>query len=100
MHAPNDNTGPRGLRGWWASPPRSGMRLIIWPYVYRHLRPFGRVCIAAGIVAVGLAAVTLVGGSFTAEAVGWAMFFLAVGAVNLATAAWFLAIVRSESARA
>ena len=24
MNAPNDNTAPKGLRGWWACPPRSG----------------------------------------------------------------------------
>ncbi len=99
MHAPNDNTAPRGLRGWWATPPRSGMQRIIWPFVYRHLRPFARVGIAAGVVLVGLGAVTLVGGSFTTVAVGWAMVFLAAGAVNFASAAWYLAIARSASAR-
>ena len=100
MHAPNDNTAPRGLHGWWASPPRSGIRRMIWPFVYRHLRPFGRVCIAAGIVLVGLGAVTLVGGSFSTVAVGWAMVFLAAAAVNFASAAWFLAMAGSASARA
>lgn len=99
MHAPNDNTAPRGLRGWWASPPRSGMQRIIWPFEYRHLCAFGRVRIAAGIVLVGLGAVTLVGGSFTTEAVGWAMVFLAAAAANFAGAAWYLAIARSASAR-
>jgi hypothetical protein len=98
MHAPNDSTAPRGLRGWWASPPRSGMQRIIWPFVYRHPRRFGRVCIAAGIVLAGLGAVTLVGGSVTTEAVGWAMVFLAAAAVNFASAAWYLAIARSASA--
>ena len=29
MNAPNDNTTAKGLSGWWASPPRSGMRHII-----------------------------------------------------------------------
>ena len=99
MNAPNDNTAPRGLRAWWASPPRSGMQRIIWPFVYRHLRAFARVSIAAGIVLVGLGAVTLVGGSFTTAAVGFALVFLAGAAVNLATAAWYLAIARSASAR-
>jgi len=99
MNAHNDNTAPRGLRGWWASPPRSGLRRIIWPFVYRHLRVFARVSIAAGIVLIGLGAVTLVAGSFTTAAVGWAMVFLAGAALNFATAAWYLAIVRSVSAR-
>jgi hypothetical protein len=100
MHAPNDNTAPKGLRGWWASPPRSGMQRIIWPFVYRHLRAFARVTIAAGIVLVGLGAVTLVGGSFTTAAVGFAMVFLAGAALSFATAAWFLAIARSASTQA
>ena len=99
MNAPNDNTAPRGLRGWWASPPRSGMQRIIWPFVYRHLRAFGRVDIAAGIVLAGLGVVTLVGGSFTTKAVGWAMVFLAAAALNFGSAAWYLAIARSASAR-
>jgi hypothetical protein len=99
MHAPDDSTAPRGLRGWWASPPRSGMQRIIWPFEYRHLRAFGRARITAGIVLVGLGAVTLVEGSFTTEAVGWAMVFLAGAAVNFASATWYLAIARSASAR-
>ncbi len=99
MNAPNDNTAPKGLRGWWASPPRSGMQRIIIPWEYRHLRGFARVRIAAGIVLVGLGAVTLVGGSFTTEAVGWAMLFLAAAAGSFAWAAWDLAIARSASAR-
>ena len=99
MNTPNDNTAPRGLRGWWASPPRSGMQRIIWPFVYRDPRRFGRVCIAAGIVLAGLGAVTLVRGSFTTVAVGFAMVFLAGAAVNFASAAWYLAIARSASAR-
>jgi hypothetical protein len=99
MNAPNDNTGPRGLRGWWASPPRSGMQRIIAPWEYRHLRFWAGVRIAAGAVLVGLGAVTLVGGSFTTEAVGWATLFLAAGAGSFAWAAWDLAIARSASAR-
>ena len=59
MYAQNDNTAPAGLRGWWASPPRSGMRRIIAPWEYRHLRAWARVRIATGIGLVGLGAVTL-----------------------------------------
>ena len=97
MNATNDS--PKGLRGWWASPPRSGMQRIIWPFEYRHLRAFGRARITAGIVLVGLGAVTLIGGSCTAKAVGFAALFLAVAAVNFAGAAWYLAIARSASPR-
>ena len=99
MNAPNDNTAAKGLRGWWASPPRSGMQRIIAPWEYRHLRGFARVRIAAGIVFAGLGAVTLVGGSFTTEAVGWAALFLAAAAGSFAWAAWDLAIARSASSR-
>jgi len=99
MYAQNDNTAPRGLRGWWANPPRSGMRRIIAPWEYRRLRAFARVRIAAGIVLVGLGAVTLFGGSFSAKAVGFAALFLVAAVASFSYAAWELAIVRSESAR-
>ena len=98
MHAPNDNTAPKGLRSWWASPPRSGMQRIIAPWEYRHLRRVARVRIAAGIVLACLGAVTLVGGSFTAAAVGFGLLFLAAAAASFAWAAWDLAIARSASA--
>ena len=96
MNAHNDNTARRGLRGWWASPPRSGIRRVIAPWEYRHLRGFARVRIAAGIVFAGLGAVTLVGGSFTTEAVGWAALFLAAAQVSFAY--WLLTIARSQPA--
>ena len=99
MYAPNDNTPPKGLRGWWSSPPRSGMQRIIAPWEYRHLRGFARVRIAAGIVLAVLGAITLVGGSFTAEAVGFGILFLAAAAASFAWAAWELAIARSAAAQ-
>ena len=98
MDAPNDNTAPKGLRGWWSSPPRSGMRRIIAPWEYRHPRAFARLRIAAGFVLAGIGAVTLVGGSFTAAAVGFGVLFLAAAAASFAWAAWDLAIARSTSA--
>ena len=99
MNAPDDNTAPKGPHGWWGSPPRSGMQRIISPWEYRHLRFWAKVRIGAGIVLAGLGAVTLVGGSFTPAAVGWAMLFLAAAAGSFAWAAWDLAIARSASAR-
>jgi hypothetical protein len=99
MQAPNDNTAPRGLRGWWASPPRSGMQRIIIPWEYRHLRGFAHVRIGAGAVLVGLGAVTLVGGSFTTEAVWWTAFWLVLAATQFLVAYWFLTIARSAPAR-
>ena len=104
MNAQNDNTGPKdgpkGLRGWWASPPRSGLQRIIFPWEYRHLRGFARVRTAAGIVLAGLGAVTLVGGSFSAEAIGWTAFWLVLAALQFLVAYWLLTIARSASAPA
>jgi hypothetical protein len=54
MHAPDDNTASKGLREWWTSPPRSGMRLIIAPWEYRHLRAFAGARIGGGIVLASL----------------------------------------------
>ena len=99
MNEPIDNTAPKGLRGWWASPPRSGMQRIIAPWEYRHLHAWARVRIAAGAVLAGLGAVTLVGGSFSPKAVGWATLALVAAAAQLLFAAWELAIARSASAR-
>ena len=94
MNAPNDNTAPKGLRGWWRSPPRPGMQRLIVPYEYRHLRVFGVGRIAGGSVAAAAGVVCLAYGVY-----GWAAFFLAVAALNLAGGSWYLTIDRSESAR-
>jgi hypothetical protein len=99
MNAPNHTTAAERLRRWWFTPPRPGLQRLIAPPVYRRLRAFARVAIGAGSVVVGLGAVTLVGGSFTAVAVEWTAFWLVLAAVQFATAAWFLAIVRSTSTR-
>ncbi len=95
MNAPNDNTGRKGLRGWWASPPRPGLQRLIIPWEYRHLRGFAQVRFAAGIVLAGLGAVTLVGGSFTAEAFGWTAFWLVLAALSFSVGYWELTIARS-----
>jgi hypothetical protein len=75
------------------------MRRLIAPWEYRHLGAFARVRIAAGIVLAGLGAVTLIGGSFTAKAAGFAALFLVLAALNLAGGYWYITIARSESAR-
>jgi hypothetical protein len=97
MNAPNDNTAPRGLRGWWASPPRSGMRRIITPWEYRHLRAWAGVRIASGVVLAGLGVVTLAFGGSDWKTFGWTMFFLALAAAQFSVASWLLAIARSAS---
>jgi hypothetical protein len=99
MNAPNDDTAPQGLRGWWASPARSGMRRIISPWEYRHLRFSAGVRIGEGVVLVGLGFVTLAFGGNDTKTYGWAMGFLAVAAAHLAFALWELAIARSATAR-
>ena len=96
MNAPHDATSPRGLREWWASPPRTGLRRIIWPWEYRHLRAWARVRIAAGSALAGLGAVTLAYGGNDAKTYGWAAVFLAMAAAQFAFARWELAIARSE----
>jgi hypothetical protein len=95
MNAQNDNTAPKGLRGWWASPPRSGMRRLIAPWEYRHLRAFGVTRIAGGSVAAAAGLVCLSYGVY-----GWAAFFLVLAALNLAGGSWYLTIDRSAAARA
>jgi hypothetical protein len=94
MNASNDNTAARGLRGWWASPPRTGMQRLIVPYEYRHLRFFGAGRIAGGSVAATAAVVCLSYGVY-----GWAAFFLVLGALNLGGGYWYLTVARSASAR-
>ena len=94
MYAQNDNTAPKGLRGWWASPPRSGLRRLIAPWEYRHLRAFGVTRVAGGSVAAAAGVVCLSYGVY-----GWAAFFLVLAALNLAGGYWYLTIVRSAAAR-
>jgi hypothetical protein len=93
MNASNDNTSARGLRGWWASPPRTGLQRLIAPYEYRHLRFFGTARIAGGTVAATAGVICL-----AYDAYGWAAFFLVLGALNLAGGSWFLNVDRSASA--
>lgn len=95
MHALTDHTAAKGLRGWWASPPRSGMRRLIVPWEYRHLRASGVTRIAGGSVAAAAGVVCL-----SYRAYRWATFFLALGTLNLAGGCWYITIARSVSPRA
>ena len=94
MNAPDDNTAAKGLRGWWASPPRPGLQRLINPWEFRHLRAFGLTRIAGGSVAAAAGVICL---SYGVKA--WAAFFLAIGALNLGGGYWYLTIDRSASAR-
>ena len=83
MHAANDNAARTGLRGWWASPPRSGLQRLINPWEYRHLRAFGLTRIAGSFVAATAGVVCL-----SYAAYGWGAFFLVIGVLNLAGGYW------------
>jgi len=95
MNAADHNTAAKRLREWWASPPRSGLRRLIIPWEYRHLRVFGVMRIVGGIVAAGIAAFILSYGAY-----GWAAFFLVLGVLDLAVGYWEITIARSAAARA
>jgi hypothetical protein len=94
MNGPNDNTAATGLRGWWRSPPRSGLQRLIDPVEYRHLRAFGVTRVAGGSVAAAAGVICLSYGVYR-----WAAFFLVLGALNLGGGYWYLRIDRSASAR-
>ncbi len=95
MQAPDNKHAPKGLRARWASPPRSGMQLIIAPWEYRHLRGFARVRIASAIVLTSLGLITLSFGGNDAKTYAWTLAFLAAAAANSAFASWELRIARS-----
>ena len=93
MNAPNDHARAKGLRGWWLSPPRHGLALLLAPFEYRHLRFFG----VTRLVGAGVAALAgLI--CLSSSVYGWAAFFLVVGALNLAGGYWELTLARSASA--
>ncbi len=94
MNASSSNTVTDRLRAWWASPPRSGMQRLIVPYEYRHLRFFGTARVAGGSVAATAGLICLSYGVG-----GWAAFFLAIAALNLAGGCWYLTVDRSAAAR-
>ncbi len=94
MNASNDGAAANGQRGWWSSPPRSGPRLLIPPWEYRHLRASGITRLAGGGVTAAGGLVCLSFGVY-----GWAAFFLALGALNLAGGFWYITLARSASAQ-
>jgi hypothetical protein len=84
----------KGLRGWWLTPPRTGIYRLIAPWEFRHLRFFGVPRIAGGLLGVAAGVICLSYGVY-----GWAAFFLVVAALNLAGGSWYLTIARSASPR-
>jgi hypothetical protein len=100
MNAQNDNT----------NPPRFGMRRVIAPWEYRHLRAFARVRFAAGffLAGFGLGALALSYGWIQAglqpaehRTVIYALAaaLLAAAAGNFAFGYWELTIARSSPAQ-
>jgi hypothetical protein len=94
MCAHDDDTARNGLRGWWTSPPRSGLHRLINPWEYRHLRASAITRLVGGSVAAAAGIVCL-----SYHAYGWAAFFLVLGALDLAGGYWYLTIARSGFAR-
>jgi hypothetical protein len=94
VEAGNRNTAAKRFREWWRSPPRSGMRRLIAPPEYRHLRAFGVTRIAGGVVAAAAGVVCL-----AYEAYGWAAFFLVIAALNLVAGYRELTLARARSPR-
>jgi hypothetical protein len=92
MQNASNNKAAKGLRGWWTSPPRSGLRLIISPIEYRHLRAWGRVRIASAILLTGPGVVTLSFGGNDQKTYGWAIWFLGGAAANAAFGSWELSL--------
>jgi len=79
--AKSNSAAPAGL------PPRSGLRRLIRPVVYRHLRGFGVGHMAGGSVQAAAGLICL-----AYDADGWAAFFLSCAALNLAGGYWYLTI--------
>jgi hypothetical protein len=84
----------------YTAPSRTGMRRIIPRFEFRRLHGMAHVRIGAGAVLAGLGVITLVGGSFTTKAIGWAAFFLVLAALQFSVGYWYLAIARSAPRRA
>jgi hypothetical protein len=95
MNERNDNSQPGGVPGWWANPPRPGLQRLINPWEFRHLRFCGGARVAGGCVAAVPAFICLAYGVW-----GWAAFFLAIAAANVAGGYWYLSIARSAPAPA
>jgi hypothetical protein len=93
VNAASNDAAVRGLRGWWASPPRSGAQLLINPIAYRHLRFFGVMHLVGSTLATVAGLICL-----AYLAYPWAAFFLILGALNLGGGSWYISIARSRSA--
>jgi hypothetical protein len=73
------------------------MRLMLFPWEYRHLRAWARVRIVSGAVAAALGIVTLSLGGDDFKTYGWTIAFLALAALSWAVAGWELSIAGSRA---
>jgi hypothetical protein len=94
MNTAHGNNATDGLRGWWASPPRTGIRRTIAPWEYGHLRGSGLIRFAGGSF-LALAGVLLL----SYQAYGWAALFLVLAVLNLAGGCWYMSMARSVPPR-
>jgi hypothetical protein len=78
---------------------RTGMRRIIPPWEFRHLRAWAGARIAGGIVLVVIAVLTLAFGGSDSRTYGWAAAALVLAALALAGGYWEMTIARSASPR-
>jgi hypothetical protein len=75
------------------TPPRTGLKRLISPFEYRHLRPVAGLHFGGGIVLLIFAGIL-----FT-YAFWWALLPLASAAANFGWGYWDLTIARSASQR-
>jgi hypothetical protein len=85
---------PDVARGQWLSQ-RHGIYRLVPPWVWRHPRFFGFGHIIGGIIQATAGLICLSFGVY-----GWAAFFLAIAALNLAGGAFYLTLDRSAPAQA
>jgi hypothetical protein len=85
MNAPNDTT----------TPSQTGLRRMISPWGFRHLRGVADLRFAIGLFLTGLGVVLIVRGDYR-----WAALPLAGAMAHFALGYWQLTIARSAPARA
>jgi hypothetical protein len=90
MNAPND----------CATASRTGIRRVIPPWEFRHLRGWANMRIGGGVVLTVCGGLTLALGGKDTKTYGWAAVFLAAAALAFAAAGWELTIARAASPRA
>ncbi len=90
-----DGKHPMDVQNDNISPPPTGMRRLIVPWEYRHLRGSAITRIAGGSVAAAAGVVCLSYGVYD-----WAALFLVLGALNLGGGYWYITIARSAPHRA